>query len=122
MRFIARDETDRALRDLVGYRVYRDLERGWRVTAPNLEQTGLLEIRYAALDDLVAAEDVWAPLHVLWSQPTTASDAAPRTFFWTLCAGALRSRSSTSYELAEQLRLAQRNTSSRRGLSKMKSG
>ena len=38
--------------------------RGWRVTAPNLEQTGLLEIRYDALDQLVEAEDVWAPLGV----------------------------------------------------------
>ena len=27
-----------------------DLERGWRVTMPNLEQTGLLEIDYADLD------------------------------------------------------------------------
>ena len=63
VRFIAKDETDRALRDLLGYRLYRDLERGWRVTAPNLEQTGLLEIRYRSLDDLVAAEDVWSSLH-----------------------------------------------------------
>jgi ATP-dependent helicase YprA (DUF1998 family) len=63
VRFIAREETDRALRDLVGYRLYRDLERGWRVTAPNLEQTGLLEIRYQALDGLVDAQDVWSPLH-----------------------------------------------------------
>ncbi|MBI2776619.1 MAG: DEAD/DEAH box helicase [Chloroflexi bacterium] len=70
VRFIAREETERALRDLVAYRLYRDLERGWRVTAPNLEQTGLLEIRYDALDDLVSAEDVWSPLHSALSLAT----------------------------------------------------
>jgi very-short-patch-repair endonuclease len=60
--FQARKETDRALRDLLGYRLYRDLERGWRVTAPNLEQTGLLEIRYESLDELAAADEVWRDL------------------------------------------------------------
>ncbi len=65
VRFIAEQETNGALRDLIGYRLYRDLERGWRVTAPNLEQTGLLEIRYESLDELCAAEDVWSGLHPL---------------------------------------------------------
>ena len=36
---------------MLGYRLYRDLERGWRITAPNLEQSGLLEIDYASLDE-----------------------------------------------------------------------
>ena len=44
----------RALRDVLGYRLYRDLERGWRVTAPNLEQCGLLEIHYESLDELAS--------------------------------------------------------------------
>ena len=35
---------------VVNLRVYLDLERGWRVTMPNLEQTGLLEIGYLGLD------------------------------------------------------------------------
>ncbi len=47
------------MRDAIGYRIYRDQERGWRVTAPNLEQVGLLRVRYDALDDLCAADDVW---------------------------------------------------------------
>lgn len=63
VRFAAREETDRALRDVLGHRVYRDLERGWRVTAPNLEQCGLLEIDYASLDELCQADDVWQGLH-----------------------------------------------------------
>jgi hypothetical protein len=39
-----RDKVENALRDVVGYRVYRDLRRGWRVNSPNLEQCGLIEI------------------------------------------------------------------------------
>jgi len=46
----AREDTNRAFRDVIGYRLYRDLRRGWRVIAPNLEQCGLLEIRYHLLD------------------------------------------------------------------------
>ena len=32
----------RALRDVLGYRLYFDLRRGWRFTHPNLEQLGYL--------------------------------------------------------------------------------
>jgi ATP-dependent helicase YprA (DUF1998 family) len=63
VRFAAAAETGRALRDVLAYRLYRDLRRGWRVTAPNLEQCGLLEIRYQSLDDVSAAQDVWADKH-----------------------------------------------------------
>ncbi len=63
VRFQAKNETDRALREVLGYRIYRDLEKGWRITAPNLEQCGLLEIRYSALDELCRAEDVWQGRH-----------------------------------------------------------
>ena len=63
VRFQARAETDRALRDVLGYRLYRDLERGWRVAAPNLEQCGLLEIAYASLEELCEAQDVWEGCH-----------------------------------------------------------
>ncbi|MEE3922098.1 hypothetical protein V2I01_38845 [Micromonospora sp. BRA006-A] len=40
----------KTLRDVVAFRLYLDLERGWRITMPNLEQTGLLEIDYQDLD------------------------------------------------------------------------
>ena len=42
VQFQAKKETERALRESIGYRIYRDLQRGWRVTSPNLEQCGLL--------------------------------------------------------------------------------
>jgi hypothetical protein len=43
-KFSQKTEAERALREVTGYRLYLDLERGWRVTMPNLEQTGLLRI------------------------------------------------------------------------------
>lgn len=63
VRFAQRAETDRALREVLGYRIYRDLKRGWRITSPNLEQSGLLRIEYASLEELCAAEDVWQNTH-----------------------------------------------------------
>lgn len=63
VRFAALDQTHRALREVLGYRIYRDLQRGWRITSPNLEQCGLLEIRYASLQELCAAEDIWQDCH-----------------------------------------------------------
>jgi ATP-dependent helicase YprA (DUF1998 family) len=58
-RFLTREKIDKALRDVIGYRIYRDLRRGWRVTSPNLEQCGLLRVRYDALEEVCAADDVW---------------------------------------------------------------
>ncbi|MDP9485383.1 MAG: DUF1998 domain-containing protein, partial [Actinomycetota bacterium] len=72
-RFSQLSDTQAALRDVLGYRLYRDLERGWRVTSPNLEQCGLLKISYDSLDELCAAEDVWEGRH-----PALAG-AAPET-------------------------------------------
>ena len=46
---IKAQNTIKALRDVLGYRLYFDLQRGWRITNPNLEQLGLLEIQYRDL-------------------------------------------------------------------------
>lgn len=68
VKFAARQETDRALRDVLGYRLYRDLRRGWRITMPNLEQCGLLTIDYLSLEELCLAEPEWqATNHLLAS-------------------------------------------------------
>ena len=63
VRFAQKTETERALREVLGYRIYRDLKRGWRITSPNLEQCGLLELHYTALDEVCSAEDVWQDVH-----------------------------------------------------------
>lgn len=70
VRFALKAETDRALREVLGYRVYRDLKRGWRITSPNLEQSGLLIIGYASLEELCAAEDVWKGTHQVLASAT----------------------------------------------------
>lgn len=63
VKYQALAETQRALRNVLGYRLYRDLKRGWRITSPNLEQCGLLEIKYLSLEDVCRDEDVWAKGH-----------------------------------------------------------
>ncbi|THA47295.1 protein kinase [Streptomyces sp. A1136] len=53
----------KTLRDVIAFRLYLDLERGWRITMPNLEQTGLLEIDYEDLDWVAAKQDRWDGTH-----------------------------------------------------------
>ena len=57
------DDAKRALRDVLGYFIYRDQERGWRLTAPNLEQVGLLKFDYVGLKSVTADESRWADCH-----------------------------------------------------------
>ena len=72
-RFQTRRETERALQEVLAYRVYRDLRRGWRISLPNLEQCGLLRVDYESLDAVCAAEDVWEGFHpaLLGAAPAT---------------------------------------------------
>jgi superfamily II DNA/RNA helicase len=62
-KYSQKDEAVRALREVTGYRLYLDLERGWRVTMPNLEQTGLLTIKYRDLPEVAADEEAWEGTH-----------------------------------------------------------
>ncbi len=58
----ARQATHDALRRVIEYFLYRDLERGWRVTAPNLEDCGLLRFDYEGLDGadgLLGEAELW---------------------------------------------------------------
>lgn len=63
VQFAQRADTERAFRNVLGYRLYRDQKRGWRVTSPNLEQCGLLRIEYPSLLDLCQAEEFWKGTH-----------------------------------------------------------
>jgi len=49
-------------RDLVEYRLFEDLRRGWRVVQPNLEQCGLLCIEYRGLEELCKEDKNWDSL------------------------------------------------------------
>lgn len=48
-----------ALQDVIEYRIYGDLRRGWRITQPNLEQCGLLIVDYEELAAVCATEAAW---------------------------------------------------------------
>jgi len=70
VRYGAKEDTDKALRDVLGYELYRDLKRGWRVTAPNLEQCGLLEIDYKYLNEFCKTEEEWKGCHQVLASST----------------------------------------------------
>jgi ATP-dependent helicase YprA (DUF1998 family)/very-short-patch-repair endonuclease len=58
----ARNATHDSLRRVIDYYLYRDLQRGWRVTAPNLEDCGLLAFDYEGLtgeDGLLDESGLW---------------------------------------------------------------
>lgn len=62
VRGVARTETVNALQRVIGYYLYRDLRSGWRVTAPNLEDCGMLRFSYQGLEGpegLLAEEELW---------------------------------------------------------------
>lgn len=56
---VPRKKIARALRDVVTYRLWTDLKRGWRITMPNLEQTGQLCLDYFGLDQLAEDDTKW---------------------------------------------------------------
>jgi ATP-dependent helicase YprA (DUF1998 family)/very-short-patch-repair endonuclease len=62
-KYALRIQTERAFREVLGYRVYRDLKRGWRITSPNLEQCGLLNIDYQSLDEVCRDKEPWINAH-----------------------------------------------------------
>lgn len=72
-KFAAKEQAERALRQVVEYRLYTDLERGWRITMPNLEQTGLLHVDYTDLNAIAADVESWDGTH-----PELADLPAPK--------------------------------------------
>ncbi len=59
-----------AFSEVIEYRLYEDLRRGWRIVQPNLEQCGLLRIDYRGLSEVCHEEAAWRGYPVL-------EDAAP---------------------------------------------
>src|SRR6266702_7845410 len=68
-------QTQQAFRNVLGYRLYRDLKRGLRITSPNLEQCGLLVIKYLSLEEVCADEEVWQQCHPALSSATPQTRA-----------------------------------------------
>lgn len=58
-------ENEKAIKAYILIRIFQDLERSWRYTLPNLEQTALLEIQYNRLDQLVSMDQKFQGLQLL---------------------------------------------------------
>lgn len=82
---LARQEAQRTLRFIIAYRLLRDLRRGWRFNNPNLDQLGLLQIRYRDLDAFCADASIFAANSTL-----TKLTAVQRTVLFELLFDALR--------------------------------
>ena len=52
-------KNEKVFRNLLEYRLYEDLRRGWRLLQPNLEQCGLLQIQYAGLQTACENQELW---------------------------------------------------------------
>ncbi|MGW3362254.1 DEAD/DEAH box helicase [Streptosporangium canum] len=63
VKFGQKEAVLKAFRGVLSYLIYLDLERGWRITMPNLEQTGLLRFDYVALDEIAADTEHWERTH-----------------------------------------------------------
>jgi len=72
-------EVGKAFGDLVEYRLYEDLQRGWRVVQPNLEQCGLLRIEYRGLSDLCLRQDLWQNVPFLGAETPDRREVILRT-------------------------------------------
>jgi len=54
-----KNQIDQTLRIFLMYKIIADLRRSWRVVLPNLEQCGLLRIKYNLLDENCEYESMW---------------------------------------------------------------
>ncbi|MDP9809898.1 superfamily II DNA/RNA helicase [Rhizobium tibeticum] len=52
-----RQAAEETLTSVLAHRVWTDLRKGWRYTNPNLEESGLIEVRFLGLNELVADEE-----------------------------------------------------------------
>ncbi|GII79225.1 RNA helicase [Sphaerisporangium rufum] len=68
----ARRAIDKAFRQALEYRLYTDLARGWRVSMPNLEQTGLIRFDYLDLAEMSARPEFWESAHPALKHDTPA--------------------------------------------------
>lgn len=76
-----KEKNEQALRDLIEYRLYTDLERGWRVLQPNLEQCGLVRIEYPGLVEVCTSLQAgWDRHHILNAASPEVRQRVTRVF------------------------------------------
>lgn len=72
---------EEVFRDLIEYRLYQELRKGWRIVQPNLEQCGLLKIEYDGLEAICGETALWAQYpHAILLQ------ASPAQRYAVICA------------------------------------
>ena len=71
-----REPVRAALRDVLGFRLWHDLQRGWRFTLPNLEQCDLIEFDWPGLAILCAEQKYWADCHPALAEATAGQREA----------------------------------------------
>ena len=73
---------EEVFQQLIEYRLYEDLRRGWRIVQPNLEQCGLLEIEYDDLENICRNHTIWQryPHQVLLGATAQEKYTAIKTF------------------------------------------
>ena len=74
------EHSRRAMTELLGYLALEDLSRGWRITQPNLEQTGLLKIEYTGLIELAENNELWAGLPTVAKAPAQKRESILTAF------------------------------------------
>lgn len=57
---------EQAIRDYLTYRIIYDLRWGWRYSLPNLEQTALIRIDYAGLEEICRKDDLFTQIDFLF--------------------------------------------------------
>jgi hypothetical protein len=58
--FHNRQAAEEVLTSVLAHRLWTDLRKGWRFTNPNLEEAGLIEVRFLGLEDLASDEEEFA--------------------------------------------------------------
>ena len=73
---------EESFEQLIEYRLYEDLRRGWRIVQPNLEQCGLLKIEYDDLENICSNHAIWQkyPHRVLLGATASEKYTALKTF------------------------------------------
>ena len=114
---LAIQDAQKTLRFIMGYRLMRDLRRGWRYNNPNLDQLNLLKIRYRGIDDFAAERSLFKA-HLILNQlsPDQRAELAAVLFDYmrrALCMQTLY-LDSVEQEREFQLGLGKRNTREQR--------
>lgn len=86
-------EAEKTLREVLSYRVWVDLRRGWRYTNPNIEQLGLLTVKYQGLKELASDEGLYqnAPVILRNASPTVRENVFGELFDYLRRGMAIRS-------------------------------